>query len=78
MAQFSRTSVFEKLNTTCYKSIENATSYCKLRQNPEIEMAHWLSKLLQLQDSDIHHMIKAYGLSEPKITLMRVPFVQVI
>jgi len=68
MAQFSRTSVFEKLNTTCYKSIESATSYCKLRQNPEIEMAHWLSKLLQLQDSDIHHMIKAYELSEPKIS----------
>ena len=62
MAEISRVKLFGKLNRVCYKAIEGATVFCKLRGNPYVELVHWLSQLLQLPDSDLHRLIKHYGL----------------
>lgn len=62
MAEISRVKLFGKLNRVCYKAIEGATVFCKLRGNPYVELVHWLNQLLQLQDSDLHRVIKHYGL----------------
>ncbi|MDT4289895.1 type VI secretion system ATPase TssH [Methylomonas sp. MO1] len=62
MAEISRVKLFGKLNKVCYKAVEGATVFCKLRGNPYVELVHWLSQLLQLQDSDLHRLVKHYGL----------------
>src|SRR5213592_4642626 len=58
MAEIKRSTLFGKLNSLGYKSIEGATIFCKLRGNPYVETAHWLHQLLQSQDSDVHRIIK--------------------
>ena len=62
MSEISRVSLFGKLNSVGYKAIEGATVFCKLRGNPYVELVHWLSQLVQAQDSDIHRIIKHFGL----------------
>lgn len=58
MSTISRVSLFGKLNPTLYKSIEGATVFAKLRGNPIVELCHWLYQLLQLDDSDIHRILR--------------------
>ena len=36
MAEISRVKLFGKLNPICYKAIEGATVFCKLRGNPYV------------------------------------------
>ena len=62
MAEISRTALFGKLNPLAYKAIEGATVFCKLRGNPYVELQHWLLQILQTQDSDLHRIVKHYGL----------------
>ncbi|MCK5272650.1 MAG: hypothetical protein KAJ52_08725, partial [Sedimentisphaerales bacterium] len=63
MAEISRADLFGKLNSLCYKSIESATVFCKLRGNPYVELIHWLHQILQLQDSDLQRIIKHFELN---------------
>lgn len=67
MAEISRVKLFGKLNRVCYKAIEGATVFCKLRGNPYVELVHWLNQLLQLQDSDLHRVIKHYNLDSSRL-----------
>jgi type VI secretion system protein VasG len=63
MTAISRTALFGKLNNVAYKGIESATVFCKMRGNPYVEMVHWLHQILQLQDSDLHRIIKKFELN---------------
>ncbi|HET6432034.1 type VI secretion system ATPase TssH [Dyella sp.] len=63
MADISRSALFGKLNKIAYRGIESATVFCKLRGNPYIELVHWIHQILQLQDSDLHHIIKQFNLN---------------
>ncbi|MCC8588602.1 type VI secretion system ATPase TssH [Xanthomonas euvesicatoria pv. euvesicatoria] len=63
MAEISRSALFGKLNPLAYRGIESATVFCKLRGNPYVELVHWLHQLLQLQDSDLHRVIKHFQLN---------------
>lgn len=67
MAEISRVKLFGKLNRVCYKAIEGATVFCKLRGNPYVELVHWLNQLLQLPDSDLHRIIKQYSLDGSRL-----------
>ncbi len=62
MPEISRTALFGKLNPLAYKAIEGATVFCKLRGNAYVELQHWLVQILNTQDSDLHRIIKHYGL----------------
>lgn len=62
MAEISRTALFGKLNPLAYKAIESATVFCKLRGNPYVELQHWLFQILNGQDSDVHRIVKQYGM----------------
>jgi type VI secretion system protein VasG len=62
MAEISRVALFGKLNSLCYRAIESSTVFCKLRGNPYVEMVHWVHQILQLQDSDLHRVIRHYEL----------------
>ncbi|XUP35446.1 type VI secretion system ATPase TssH (plasmid) [Xanthomonas axonopodis pv. vasculorum] len=63
MADISRAALFGKLNPLAYRAIESATVFCKLRGNPYVELVHWLHQLLQLQDSDLHRILKHFQLN---------------
>ncbi len=67
MAEISRTALFGKLNSLAYKSVESATVFCKMRGNPYVEMLHWLHMVLQLQDSDLHHIVNHYDLNPSRL-----------
>ncbi|MGN6234721.1 type VI secretion system ATPase TssH, partial [Dyella sp.] len=63
MADISRSALFGKLNKIAYRGIESATVFCKLRGNPYIELVHWIHQILQLQDSDLHHIVKQFNIN---------------
>ena len=58
MTEISRSVLFGKLNPVAYRAIEAATVFCKLRGNPYVEWVHWLHQMLQVQDSDVHRIIR--------------------
>lgn len=67
MSDISRTSLFGKLNSVGYKSIESATVFCKMRGNPYVELVHWLNQVLQLEDSDLHRIIKQFNINPSRL-----------
>jgi type VI secretion system protein VasG len=67
MSEIKRTALFGKLNPVLYKAIEGATVFCKLRGNPYVELVHWLHQLLQLNDSDLHRIIRHYELDASRL-----------
>lgn len=67
MGEISRAALFGKLNSVAYKAIEAATVFCKLRGNPYVELAHWLHQLLQLQDSDLHRIVRQFNIEPARL-----------
>ena len=63
MTEISRSALFGKLNNLAYRAIDSATTFCKLRGNPYVELEHWLHQILQLQDSDLHRIIRHFELN---------------
>jgi len=67
LSDISRTALFGKLNSVGYKSIESATVFCKMRGNPYVELVHWVNQILQLQDSDLHRIVKQFNLNPSRL-----------
>jgi type VI secretion system protein VasG len=67
MSEISRVALFGKLNTVAYKAIESATVFCKIRGNPYVELVHWVHQILQLQDSDLHRLIRAFEINPSRL-----------
>ncbi len=67
MAEIERTRLFGKLNSLAYKAVEGATVFCKLRGNPYVEFVHWLQQIVQLQDSDLHRIIKHFEIDPSRL-----------
>ncbi|MDE2005472.1 MAG: type VI secretion system ATPase TssH [Rhodospirillales bacterium] len=67
MTEISRAALFGKLNPLAYKAIEGATTFCKLRGNPYVELAHWIHQILQQQDSDLHHIVRHFDIDPGKL-----------
>jgi type VI secretion system protein VasG len=67
MVGISRGALFGKLNKLGYRAIESATVFCKLRGNPQVELAHWIHQILQLQDSDLLRILRQYACDPSRI-----------
>ncbi len=67
MAEISRVALFNKLNPACYKAVESATVFCKMRGNPYVELVHWFQQLLQLEDSDLRRIIQHFDINDSKL-----------
>jgi type VI secretion system protein VasG len=63
----SRKTLFGKLGETMFRGIESATTFCKLRGNPYVELAHWLHQILALPDSDMHRICRHGGVDREKL-----------
>jgi len=68
MASISNAKLFGKLNSVGYKSAEAATVFCKLRGNPTVEVQHFLTQILQLQDTDLHKIVRHFGIDPARLT----------
>jgi type VI secretion system protein VasG len=67
MSEITRVSLFGKLNSLAYKAIESATVFCKLRGNPYVELVHWFNQILQLPDSDLHHIVREFRIEPSRL-----------
>ena len=68
MTDISRVALFGKLNSVCYKSIEEATVFCKMRGNPYVELVHWLYQLIQLPNADMQKIITHFQLDASRLS----------
>ncbi|CAN5332284.1 type VI secretion system ATPase TssH [soil metagenome] len=60
MTEISRAALFGKLDPLAYRAIEGATTFCRLRGNPYVELEHWFVQILQQPDSDLHRLFRHY------------------
>jgi type VI secretion system protein VasG len=67
MSEISRAALFGKLNQVGYKAIEAATIFCKMQGNPNVELVHWIHQILQLQDSDLHRIIRQFDVEPSRL-----------
>jgi type VI secretion system protein VasG len=67
MGDISRVALFGKLDGLAYKAVEGAAVYCKLRGNPYVELAHWINQILQLQNSDLHCIVRAFAVDPSRL-----------
>ncbi len=67
MGDISRVALFGKLNGLGYKAVEGATVFCKLRGNPYVELVHWINQILQLQNSDLHCIVRAFNIDPSRL-----------
>lgn len=67
MSEISRVTLFGKLNSVGYKSIESATVFCKMRGNPYVELVHWINQILQMQNTDLHCIVKEFDVNPSRL-----------
>src|ERR1700719_3978795 len=67
MSEIKRSILFGKLNPIGYKAVESATIFCKMRGNPYVELLHWFNQIFQATDSDLHRIIKYFGLNASRL-----------
>ncbi len=67
MVEISRTTLFGKLGTVTYKTIESATLFCKMRGNRYVELAHWLHQLLELGDADLPLLLRGGSIDAARL-----------
>lgn len=67
MTEISRASLFGRLNPTALKAIETATSFCRMRGNPYVELIHWLHVLLQEPRNDVGAIRSAFAIDDTKL-----------
>lgn len=57
-----------KLNPTCRRALEAAAGLCLSRTNYNVEMEHWLLKLLEPSDTDLPRILRHYEVDKAKVT----------
>ncbi|MCA9136974.1 MAG: type VI secretion system ATPase TssH, partial [Planctomycetales bacterium] len=68
MAQINLKELVGKLNDTCRGALEAAAGLCLSRTNYNIEIEHWLTKLLENEKSDFVIACKASGVDLGQLT----------
>ncbi|MEM9048512.1 MAG: type VI secretion system ATPase TssH [Pseudomonadota bacterium] len=67
MTEINRVALFGKLNPLAYKAIEGATTFCKLRGNPYVELVHWLHQILQGDDNDLTRILRHFEIDPGRL-----------
>lgn len=67
MIQVNLKNLIERLNPTCKKSLEAAAGLCLSRTNYNVEVEHWLAKLLDDGQSDLSLCLKAFDVDVSQI-----------
>ncbi|MDB6375070.1 type VI secretion system ATPase TssH [Photorhabdus bodei] len=69
MLDINRQSLFNKLNAPLFRALDSASTFCKLRGNPYVELAHWLHQLMQQAAGDLQQIMGYFALDEQQIAL---------
>ena len=67
MAELNLKELVGKLNDTCRAALESAAGLCLSRTNYNIEIEHWLLKLLEQDRSDFSIAVKASGVDVSRL-----------
>ncbi|MGY4398471.1 type VI secretion system protein VasG [Sphingomonas sp. UYAg733] len=67
MTEISRTALFDCLDDGPRKAIETATSLCKMRGNPYVELVHWVHVLIQDPRGDWAMIRQASGIDDARL-----------
>lgn len=68
MASVNLRTLVDKLNSTCRRGLEGAAGMCQSRSNFNLEIEHWLLKLLELPDADLSRLLRHYDVDVPRVT----------
>ena len=60
-------SLVAKLNPTCYQTLEAAAGFCLTRTNYNVEIEHWLFKLLETDNTDFAAILRHYGVDTARL-----------
>ncbi len=67
MTQINLKELIGKLNQTCKRSLEGAAGLCLSRTNYNVELEHWLMKLLEVPNTDLAHLLRHYGVDVSRL-----------
>ena len=59
--QVNLKSLVGKLNDTCRKTLEGAAGFCLSRSNYNVDIEHWLVKLLEQPNTDVTIVLRHFG-----------------
>src|SRR5690606_33734162 len=61
-------SLIGKLNDVSRRSLESAAGLCLSRTNYNVEVEHWLLKLLEMNDTDLARILRHYEVDTSRLT----------
>ena len=67
MASLNLKALIAKLNDTCRRTLEGAAGLCLSRTNYNVEIEHWLLKLLEANQCDLLLILKHYGIEPARL-----------
>ncbi len=67
MASVNLKSLVGKLNETCRRALEGAAGLCLSRTNYNVEIEHWLLKLLEVNNTDLAVILHHYGVDPSRL-----------
>lgn len=68
MAAIRPKKLVEHLNELCHRSLLDAAQLCVHRSNYQVEIEHWLLKLLEKDKTDLHRMLRQYDINLSRVT----------
>lgn len=67
MANVDLKSLVGKLNDTCRRSLEGAAGLCLSRTNYNVEIEHWLLKLIEAVDTDVDAILRHFEVDPSRL-----------
>lgn len=67
MVSVNLKSLVARLNDPCRRSLEGAAGFCLSRTNHNVEIEHWLVKLLEVSNSDFEAILKHHGVDHSQL-----------
>src|SRR5262245_23576265 len=61
-------SLISKLNDTCRRTLEAAAGLCLSRTNYNVEIEHWLLKLLEAPNTDLAAILRHFEVDSSRLT----------
>lgn len=68
MATLNLKSLVGKMNRVCQQSLEAAAGLCLSRTNYNVEVEHWLTKLVEATNTDIENIARHFDVSLSRVT----------
>ena len=60
-------SLISKLNDTCRTALEQAAGLCLSQTHYEVEIEHFIAKLLDSPDTDLHKILRHFEINESRL-----------